>query len=58
MTGRVWPISETKRNDHSARIPVAAKKGATPKKVPKDIDPERLAKAIRYLKEHPREKRI
>jgi hypothetical protein len=42
----------TKRHDESARTPVAAKKGVTAKKVPEHIDPERLSKAIRYLKKH------
>jgi hypothetical protein len=46
--------AETKRHDESARTPVAAKKGVTAKKVLEHIDPERLSKAIRYLKEHPK----
>jgi hypothetical protein len=45
--------AETKRRLQSARTPVAAKKGVTAKNVPKLIDPERLSKAIRYLKENP-----
>ena len=45
--------AETKWHDESARTPVAAKKGAA-KKVLEHIDPERLSKAIRYLKEHPK----
>jgi hypothetical protein len=40
----------TKRHDESARTPVAAEKGVIAKKVPKEINSERLAKAIRYLK--------
>jgi hypothetical protein len=46
--------AETKRHDESARTPVAAKKGLTAKKLPEHIDGERLSKAIRYLKEHPK----
>jgi hypothetical protein len=46
--------AETKRHDESARTPVAGKKGVTAKKVLEHIDPERLSKAIRYLKEHPK----
>jgi hypothetical protein len=45
--------AETKRHDESARITAAATKGVVAQKVPKLIDPERLSKAIRYLKENP-----
>jgi hypothetical protein len=45
--------AENKRNGDSVRTPVAAKKGVAPTNAPKLIDPERLSRAIRYIKEHP-----
>jgi hypothetical protein len=45
--------AESKRRDDSARTPVAAKKNVAATNVPKLIDPERLSKAIRYIKGHP-----
>ena len=45
--------AEAKRRDELARTRNAAKPDGAGKTAHKQIDPERLGKAIRYLKEHP-----
>jgi hypothetical protein len=45
--------AENRRQDDTARTPVAADKGVAAINAPKLIDPERLSRAIRYIKEHP-----
>ena len=45
--------AEAKRHEQSVRTRDAAKPDEAGKRARKHIDPERLYKAIRYLKEHP-----
>jgi hypothetical protein len=47
--------AEAKRREQSVRTRDAAKPDEAGKRERKHIDPERLYKAIRYLKEHPEE---